>query len=161
MSTVGIDFRDKLITLLGEEVKVRIWDTAGQERFRTITASFFRDAQGVLLVFDVTKRDTFENVQSWVSQLHTYTDVSVIKTLVGNKIDMDSRAVPREEAEALARKFGMPYYETSALLGTNVSAVFDSTAERVVAAVHAETLKIRGVAPGRLECNEPRRNCQC
>lgn len=86
--TIGVDFKTKLLTTEGNTVKLAIWDTAGQERFRTLTPSYYRDAQGVILVYDVNNANTFSKLETWLSELDTYsTKNDIVKMVVGNKID--------------------------------------------------------------------------
>ena len=100
ITTIGIDFKIKHVTIDGLKCKLQIWDTAGQERFRTITISYFRGAQGILLCYDVTDRDTFENVRHWVSQIKKHADDDVGVIMVGNKCDKSElRMVSTEEGE--------------------------------------------------------------
>ena len=101
------------------------WDTAGQERFRTLTASYYRGAQGILIVYDVTDRETFDNVRTWIVEIEKYSQAGVCKILVGNKCDMeDKRQVSREEGEELANHYQMPFLETSAKNSLNVDDAF-------------------------------------
>lgn len=87
-------------------IKLQIWDTAGQERFRTLTASYYRGAQGIIIVYDVTDRETFENVRTWIQEIEKYSKAGVCKVLVGNKCDQEHlRQVSKEEAEELAQEF--------------------------------------------------------
>jgi Ras-related protein Rab-8A len=105
ITTIGIDFKIKYVDLCGKQVKLQIWDTAGQERFRTITTSYFRGAQGILLVYDVTDSVSFSNINNWMSQIHQHADLHVNKILIGNKCDMDEeRRVSTEEGRLLAEK---------------------------------------------------------
>ena len=90
----------------GDIIKLQIWDTAGQERFRTLTASYYRGAQGIIIVYDVTDRETFDNVRTWISEIEKYSQAGVCKILVGNKCDMDDkRQITREEGEELAAAY--------------------------------------------------------
>lgn len=117
----------------------QIWDTAGQERFRTITTSYFRGAQGILLVYDVTDRQSFENINKWVSQIADYGDKHVNKILIGNKCDMEKeRVVSEEEGRRLAKTHDMPFYETSAKANMNVSPAFEEIARLVMKRLVAE-----------------------
>ena len=136
ITTIGIDFKIKNIELDGKRIKLQIWDTAGQERFRTITTSYFRGAQGILLVYDVTDRGSFNSIRNWVSQIHQHADVHVNKILVGNKCDMEGdRQVKTEEGQALADEMEgdppMAFFETSAKLNQNVDGCFTSIATSV------------------------------
>ncbi len=130
--TIGVEFGARVIPVNGQEVKLQIWDTAGQESFRSITRSYYRGAVGALLVFDVTKRETFEHVQMWLDDALTncYTPLTVM--LVGNKIDLaNQRVVSKEEAEEYAKKKGITYMEASAKTAENVDSAFIQTAQTI------------------------------
>ena len=100
VSTIGIDFKVKLLELDGQKVRLQIWDTAGQERFRTITSSYYRGAHGIIIVYDITDRESFDNVKQWLNEIDRYACENVNKLLVGNKSDMDSkRQVETQEAK--------------------------------------------------------------
>lgn len=116
----------------GKRIKLQIWDTAGQERFRTITTSYFRGAQGILLVYDVTERQTFLSIRNWVQQIQMHADVNVNKILIGNKADLkENRVVSTEEGEALAKEFNIKFFETSARQDLNVDTAFEKIATDV------------------------------
>jgi len=132
ITTIGIDFKIKNVDIDGKRVKLQIWDTAGQERFRTITTSYFRGAQGIVLVYDVTDRRSFESIRNWISQIQQHADVHVNKILVGNKCDMvDEKVVSTEEGKKLAKEFGMDFWEASAKNDTNVEQCFLTIARSV------------------------------
>mmetsp|Transcript_25864 Transcript_25864/g.40134 ORF Transcript_25864/g.40134 Transcript_25864/m.40134 type:complete len:208 (+) Transcript_25864:153-776(+) len=132
ITTIGIDFKIKNIDIEGKRIKLQIWDTAGQERFRTITTSYFRGAQGILLVYDVTDRRSFESIRNWISQIQQHADVHVNKILVGNKCDMlDEKVVSTEEGAKLAKEFNMEFWEASAKNDVNVEQSFISLAKNV------------------------------
>lgn len=132
ITTIGIDFKIKNIELDNKKVKLQIWDTAGQERFRTITTSYFRGAQGILLVYDVTDRSSFQSIRNWVGQIQQHADVHVNKILIGNKCDVsDDRAVSTEEGQALADEYGVQFFETSAKNNINVENGFIKVAREV------------------------------
>lgn len=132
ITTIGIDFKIKNVDIEGKRVKLQIWDTAGQERFRTITTSYFRGAQGIVLVYDVTDRRSFESIRNWISQIQQHADVHVNKILVGNKCDMlDEKVVSTEEGQKLAKEFGMEFWEASAKNCVNVEQSFLSIAKSV------------------------------
>lgn len=125
-STIGVDFKVKHLEVEGKRVKCSIWDTAGQERFRTLTSSYYRGAHGVILVYDVTRTDSFENLEQWLKEVCTYTPgngESVVKLLVGNKCDLE-RKVPKEQADAWARSQGMLFLEASAKTRLGIRQVF-------------------------------------
>lgn len=131
--TIGVDFGSRIIDLAGEKVKLQIWDTAGQESFRSIARSYYRDAAGALLVFDVTRRDTFEHLGRWLDETRQFANSNICITLVGNKSDFASRRVVlRSEAESFARENGLAFYaETSAKSADGVDDAFMKTAEAV------------------------------
>ncbi len=125
MSTMGVDHVPaKYQAPNGEEVSVKIWDTAGQERFRTITYSFYKQANGVIIAFDMTSLDSFNNVKTWLDGIYQHADPNIGKVLVGNKLDLaDQREVTYEMAKELAEQHSMEYFETSAKLRTNIDEV--------------------------------------
>jgi len=124
-STIGVEFATRSIKIDGKQVKAQIWDTAGQERFRAITNTYYRGAVGALLVYDVTKLSTYENVAQWLKELRDQGDPGLIILLVGNKSDLvDLRAVTTEEARTYAEENGLKFIETSALNASNVDDAF-------------------------------------
>ncbi|KAF9042119.1 ras family-domain-containing protein [Panaeolus papilionaceus] len=129
-ATIGVDFRVHKMELKGRKVKLSIWDTAGQERFRTITSSYYRGAQGVILVYDVANRESFEALPKWYSELETYVSSSVVKILVGNK--EFSRQVPIEEAQKFATRMKSLFIETSAKTAVGVKEVFQEVVEKIL-----------------------------
>jgi Ras-related protein Rab-18 len=139
-STIGVDFKVKVLETTGADgqvkrVKATIWDTAGQERFRTLTSSYYRGAQGIILVYDVSRRESFDSLQMWLQEVEQYAmggGREVVKLLVGNKIDKE-RAVPRAQAEDWARSRGMLFLETSAKTREGIQQVRLCTASRVPA----------------------------
>ena len=139
ITTIGIDFKIKNVDIDGTRIKLQIWDTAGQERFRTITTSYFRGAQGILLVYDVTDRRSFESIRNWISQIQQHADVHVNKILVGNKCDMkDEKVVSTQEGENLAKEFGIPFAEVSAKNDINVDKSFKDLATAVKERLQAD-----------------------
>ncbi|KAB8957772.1 hypothetical protein FH972_026860 [Carpinus fangiana] len=133
--TIGVDFKIKLLTVGGQKLKLTIWDTAGQERFRTLTSSYYRGAQGIILVYDVTRRDTFTNLSDvWAKEVELYsTNQDCVKMLVGNKVDIDSeRVVSREEGIALAKELGCLLLECSAKTRENVEQCFEELALKIM-----------------------------
>uniref|UniRef100_A0A6U3EZW1 Ras-related protein Rab-18 n=1 Tax=Lotharella globosa TaxID=91324 RepID=A0A6U3EZW1_9EUKA len=126
-STIGVDLKVKTIDFMGKKLKLTLWDTAGQERFRTLTASYYRGANGVVLVYDVTNRDSFEHVQHWLKEVDVYcTNEDVVTMLVANKIDKEQeRKVSKEEGMAFARKHNMLFMECSAKTKQGVTQAFE------------------------------------
>ncbi|UJR20746.1 hypothetical protein I4U23_023864 [Adineta vaga] len=124
-STIGVEFATRSIQVDKKTIKAQIWDTAGQERYRAITSAYYRGAVGALLVYDISKHGTYENVERWLKELRDHADTNIIISLVGNKSDLRHlRSVPSEEAKAFAEKNGVSFIETSALDSTNVEQAF-------------------------------------
>ncbi|KAL5071127.1 hypothetical protein RYX36_022014 [Vicia faba] len=140
--TIGVDFKVKYVTLGGKKLKLAIWDTAGQERFRTLTGSYYRGAQGIIMVYDVTRRDTFTNLSDiWAKEIDLYsTNQDCIKMLVGNKVDKfayimfqeSERVVTKKEAVDFARQYGCLYTECSAKTRVNVEQCFEELVMKVL-----------------------------
>lgn len=124
-STIGVEFATKSIQVDGKVIKAQVWDTAGQERYRAITSAYYRGAVGALLVYDIAKHVTYENVERWLTELRDHADQNIVIMLVGNKSDLRHlRAVPVEEAKAFAEKNNLSFTEASALDSTNVETAF-------------------------------------
>eukprot|EP01124_Arcella_intermedia_P023692 TRINITY_DN3817_c0_g1_i1.p1 TRINITY_DN3817_c0_g1~~TRINITY_DN3817_c0_g1_i1.p1 ORF type:complete len:143 (+),score=32.08 TRINITY_DN3817_c0_g1_i1:235-663(+) len=133
MNTVGIDFKEKLMECKGHLIKLQIWDTAGQERFRSITHSYFRGAQGYILVYDVTQRNTFNHIRYWLSEIRNHGREGFYTIIVGNKTDMnDRRVVSTEEGKAFAMEQATDFLETSAKDGQNVQILFERSVEAYI-----------------------------
>ncbi|KAA0724825.1 Ras-related protein [Triplophysa tibetana] len=132
-ATVGIGFTNKVLTVDELKVRLQIWDTAGQERFRSVTHAYYRDAQALLLLYDVTSRSSFDNTRAWLSEIHEYAQDEVVIMLLGNKTDVSgARVIRREDGEKLAREFGVIFLETSAKTGLNVDQAFITVARELV-----------------------------
>ena len=132
-STVGVEFYSKIITQNNKNIKIQIWDTAGQERFKSITKSYYKGAKGAIIVYDITRRATFENVQEWFKDTKTMGDnTHLVLMLVGNKCDLvNERQVSTEEGKKEAEMNGMAFMETSALDGTNITEAFELMAKLI------------------------------
>lgn len=129
ITTIGIDFKIKTIELDGKRIKLQIWDTAGQERFRTITTAYYRGAMGILLVYDVTDDQSFQNIRNWIRNIEQHAADNVDKILIGNKCDMESaKAVTKAQGQALADEYSIKFFETSAKNNINVTEAFTSIA---------------------------------
>ncbi|KAI8361754.1 small GTPase [Blakeslea trispora] len=124
-STIGVEFATRSVQVDSKTVKAQIWDTAGQERYRAITSAYYRGAVGALLVYDISKYNTYENVMRWLKELRDHADANIVVMLVGNKSDLRHlRAVPTEEAKQFAAENGLSFIETSALDSSNVELAF-------------------------------------
>jgi len=132
LTTIGIDLSVKLLTCLDRFIKLQIWDTAGQERFRTITNNYYHGADGVIIVYDVTERNTFENVKMWLKTINEKAKKDVYKILIGNKIDKSDRVIEYDEGLRLAKENDMSFYETSSKYVKNISFIFNSVAENLL-----------------------------
>ncbi|XP_068647398.1 ras-related protein RABC1-like [Aristolochia californica] len=133
--TIGVDFKIKMVTLGGKRLKLAIWDTAGQERFRTLTSSYYRGAQGIIMVYDVTRRETFTNLSDiWAKEIDLYsTNQDCIKMLVGNKVDKESeRVVTKKEGIDFAREYGCLFLECSAKTQVNVEQCFEELVLKIL-----------------------------
>ncbi|KAK9052567.1 hypothetical protein SSX86_029196 [Deinandra increscens subsp. villosa] len=142
-STIGVEFATRSIQLDDKVVKAQIWDTAGQERYRAITSAYYRGAVGALLVYDVTRHVTFENVERWLKELRDHTDSNTVMMLVGNKSDLRHlRAVNSEDAKLFAEKENMYFMETSALESLNVETAFTEVLTQIHQVVSRKALDV-------------------
>ncbi|XP_069655234.1 ras-related protein Rab-37 isoform X2 [Haliaeetus albicilla] len=124
--------KNKVVAVDGVKVKLQIWDTAGQERFRSVTHAYYRDAQALLLLYDITSKMSFDNIRAWLTEIHEYAQKDVVIMLLGNKADVSSeRAVRMEDGASLAREYGVPFMETSAKTGMNVELAFLAIAKEL------------------------------
>jgi len=149
--TIGVEFGARMINIKDQQIKLQIWDTAGQESFRSITRSYYRGAAGCLLVYDITRRDTFNHLTTWLEDARQHSNSNMTIMLIGNKCDLESkRAVTREEGEQFAQENGLVFVETSAKTAANVESAFIQTAHNIhdkidsgVFDVHNETSGIK------------------
>ncbi|KAK4772467.1 hypothetical protein SAY86_014242 [Trapa natans] len=124
-ATIGVEFQTRTLVIDHKSVKAQIWDTAGQERYRAVTSAYYRGAVGAMLVYDITKRQTFDHIPRWLEELRSHADKNIVIILVGNKTDLgDQRAVSTEDAKEFAEKEGLFFLETSALEATNIETAF-------------------------------------
>ena len=127
ISTIGVDFKVKTISIEDKIVKLQIWDTAGQERFKTITSSYYRGGHGVIIVFDLTNRNSFENVSIWLNEIKSFNGNDIPKLLVGNKSDLkEEREVSKTEIEEFIEQNELSYLETSSKDSINIYNIFES-----------------------------------
>lgn len=149
ISTIGVDFKIRTIELDGKIIKLQIWDTAGQERFRTITSSYYRGAHGIIVVYDITDQDSFQNVKNWLQEIERYASESVNKMLVGNKCDQTAkRVVALQTAKDYADSLSIPFLETSAKDAVNVEQAFMKMAAEIKARVGPSQMASGGGAAG-------------
>jgi small GTP-binding protein len=126
LATIGIDFKTKTLNINNQEIKLKIWDTAGQERFRNITTQYYKGADGIVLVYDVTDEASYEKIRDWMEQILANTqqeDIGLV--LLGNKCDMEPRNVTEEMGKKMAEELKVSYFETSALNGIGIKEAFE------------------------------------
>lgn len=144
-STIGVEFATKSINVDGKVVKAQIWDTAGQERYRAITSAYYRGAVGALLVYDISKHVTFENVERWLKELRDHAEPNIVVMLVGNKSDLrHRRTVPTEEAMTFAENNSLAFIETSALDSTGVEEAFRQILTEIYRLMSRKTIAAEG-----------------
>ena len=134
LSTIGLDYRLRTMTLKNNKtIKLQIWDTAGQDRFRAITKNYYKGANGIILIYDVTNSQTFENVKNWITQIKEEASKNVVIYLAANKIDVadDLKVITPEEGQKMADEYQMPFFETSAKEGININEIFEDIVEKV------------------------------
>ncbi|KAJ5070973.1 ras and ef-hand domain-containing protein [Anaeramoeba ignava] len=132
-TTIGVDFRFATVKINDEVVKLQIWDTAGQERFRTITGTYYRNADGIMVVYDITNKDTFDQIKLWFQEIKKNAPENVVNILVGNKTDLaQQRVVSYEDGQKLAKQFKCDFLEVSAKSNSNVQESFHLLAEQTL-----------------------------
>nr|XP_043624773.1 ras-related protein RABA1f-like [Erigeron canadensis] len=142
-STIGVEFATRSINVDDKIIKAQIWDTAGQERYRAITSAYYRGAVGALIVYDITRNVTFENIERWLKELRDHTDQNIVIMLVGNKADLRHlRAVQTEDAKAFAEQENNFFMETSALESLNVENAFTEVLTQIYHVVSKKALDI-------------------
>jgi small GTP-binding protein len=123
--TIGVDFKSYTLQVDGESVKLQIWDTAGQDRFRSVAKTYFRNAVGAILMFDLTNRQSFDELNIWINDLNTLAAPNAHIILIGNKLDLEEdRQIVESEAQGFAQRYNLVYFETSAKKGDNVAEAF-------------------------------------
>ncbi len=135
LATIGLENFTKDEVINGKTVRIKLWDTAGQEKFQSLTKGFFRNAQGIMVVYDVTKSETYQNIKYWTQSIKTHlgseTD-NIAVIIIGNKIDSQVREVNKEEAELYSSELGYRYFETSAKTGQNINSTIEYLVNEVL-----------------------------
>ena len=133
LTTVGIDFQEKTLDIDGKKVRMQIWDTAGEERFRNIAKNYFVQANGFLIVYDISCKDSFEKVKFWYEQIKLNAPKNIKYILVGNKCDLEEiREVQKEEGINLSKEYECNFFETSAKEGINVNEIFQTLVDNII-----------------------------
>ena len=133
--TIGVDFKIKTFDIDKKKIKMQIWDTAGQERFKNIIASYYRGAHGILLIYDVTDKDSFKNLNNWLIEIEKNASKNVLKVLIGNKSDLeDKRVITYNQGKEFADNFGLKFIETSAKKNLNVNEAFETLGRELMLA---------------------------
>jgi len=146
--TIGVEFGSKIVEVGGRNVKLQIWDTAGQERFRSVTRSYYRGAAGAILVYDITSRETYNHVASWLSDARSLANKDISIILVGNKADLPNREVTFLEASRFAQENDLMFLETSALSGEGVETVFFQCARSILGKISSGVLDPESMGSG-------------
>ena len=140
-ATVGVEFGSKQFTIEGHLIKAQIWDTAGQERYKAITSAYYKGAKGAFIVYDITRKQSFESVEKWVNDVTAVADQKITIILIGNKSDLeDQRQITKEQGQEKANKLELAFLETSALSGENLDKAFDMMMNEVYKKCHEEML---------------------
>lgn len=131
-STIGVDFKLKVMQVHEYKIKMQIWDTAGQEKFKNIAPTFYKGSIAIILTYSIDQAHTYENIENWIRQIHENSSADILIFLVGNKLDMrDQRKVETSVGQKLADKYGMAFMEVSAKDGTNIQLLFDQIGEAI------------------------------
>jgi small GTP-binding protein len=167
-TTVGVEFESKVLTIGDRKMKLQIWDTAGQERFKSIARAYYRNAVGVILVFDISERQSFDDLDMWLNDVQSLCNPSAVIQLIGNKLDLVAkREVSVAEAESFAERHQMNYLETSAKGGDNINEAFVRAATAILkkglaSAPGLDSKPMMSNVPVMATPAEPARpNCRC
>lgn len=147
--TIGVEFGTRMVTIKNRPIKIHMWDTAGQEAFRSITRSYYRGASGALLVYDVTRRETFNHLESWLEDARKQANRNMTFMLIGNKSDLaDRRVVSKEEGEGFAKENGLLFMETSARTAQNIEEAFIQTAAKILQNIQDGVVEVSSESTG-------------
>ena len=148
-ATIGVEFGSKLFNHEGHKIKAQIWDTAGQEKYKAITGAYYKGSKGALVVYDITQKKTFENIEKWVNDLKAAGDPKITIILIGNKNDLDDkRQVSKDQGEEKARSFGCAFLETSAYSGDNIDKAFNLMVKEIYEKFSNDSTGEYELAPG-------------
>lgn len=154
--TIGVEFGTRIVTIEGKPIKLHMWDTAGQEAFRSITRSYYRGAAVALLVYDVTRRETFNHLESWLEETRQHANPNMKIMLIGNKCDLVHRRVIRkEEGEEFAKEKGLLFLETSSKTAHNVEQAFMESAAKILQNIQEGVLDVSNVSGITIGCELP------
>ena len=164
MNSIGVDFKLKNIEIDNKRIKLQVWDTAGQERFRTITTSYYKGSQAIVVVYDITDKESFEHVKNWMADVDKFAKDGVLRILVGNKCDLEhQRAVTKENGKDLAEKYGIQFMEVSAKETINVDLLFENAARsflsRQISGKEKKNVNPSGVPLNNEEKKEDKKGC--
>ena len=145
ITTIGLDYKLKYVQLeSGETIKVQLWDTAGQDRYRTIAKNYYKGSHGILLLYDITKISSFDNIREWIKNIREEVYENAIIFLIGNKIDKaEDRQISTEQGQKLAEEYNLPFFETSAKSGENVDEIFKALYQKI-SEVYVDIQKEKG-----------------
>ena len=161
LSTIGLDYRLKTMQLKsGKNIKLQIWDTAGQDRFRAITKNYYKGANGIILIYDVTNIQSYENVKNWISQIREEANPNVVIYLAGNKVDVNEqdKLVKTEDGKKTADEYKLPFYETSAKNGVNINEIFEDLVE-VIDETYSKLEQPKTDQKNKLYTGKPKSKC--
>ena len=165
--TIGVDFKIKTFEIDSKKIKMQIWDTAGQERFKNIIASYYRGAHGILLLYDVTDKDSFKNLSNWLIEIEKNANKNVLKVVIGNKTDLENRRViTYNQGKEFADTYGLKFLETSAKKNLNVNEAFETLGRELMAAAGDKKIvkqkPNKKISVGQAQnLNTEKRNCNC
>ena len=165
--TIGVDFKIKTFDIDGKKIKMQIWDTAGQERFKNIIASYYRGAHGILLIYDVTDKDSFRNLSNWLIEIEKNANKNVLKIVIGNKTDLENkRVISYNQGKEFADTYGLKFLETSAKKNLNVNEAFETLGRELMAAAGDKKIvkqkPNKKISVGQAQnLNTEKKNCNC
>ena len=160
-ATIGIDFKTKILNINNKEIKLKIWDSAGQERFRNLTTQYYKKVDGIVFVYDVTEKNSYETIRDWIEQIISNKNQEIGLVLFGNKCDLEKRVITKEMGDKLAEQFKINYFETSALNGQGIKEAFESLTINIMKkkGVWEVNNKTEGIALNKDKKKKIEKNC--